>query len=219
MTDQYRTVRQEGRFELSDRGSRFIGLCRPIKTEEDALRLISDARVLYPEARHYVYAWRSNYLTKLQRFTDDGEPKGTAGRQVLDALVSQSIDRAAIVVVRYFGGVLLGTGGLTRAYSRSARGAVEAAIPIQFIRCESFLLETDYAVYHQLEGRLETAKFYLESPEYGERVRQIVGATTDRVDALTALIMDVSAGTALLRPEGERWIETRLEQEAADSDV
>ncbi len=219
MTDRYRTVRQEGRFELNDRGSRFIGLCRPIKTEDDAWELLDDAREQYPEARHYVYAWKTNYPVKLQRFTDDGEPKGTAGRQVLDAIESQSIDRAAIVVVRYFGGVLLGKGGLTRAYARSARGAVSRSIPVQYIRCDSFLLETDYAVFHQLQGRLQTAGFYTEPPDYGEKVRQIVGASRDQLASLEALVMDASAGEALLEREGERWIELPLEDVAGASDV
>ncbi len=207
MTDSYRTVRREGLFELSERGSRFIGLCRPITEEEDAIRLQTDARQRYPEARHYVYAWRLDSPSQLQRFSDDGEPHGTGGRQVLDALLAEEIDRAAILVVRYFGGILLGTGGLSRAYAKAARGALSQAVPVRFIRCEQFMLETDYAVFHLLESRLRSAGFFQQAPEYGIRVRQIVGAETGRVDELRALVMNISSGAAVLEAYGQRWIE------------
>jgi putative IMPACT (imprinted ancient) family translation regulator len=87
---------------------------------------------LYPEATHYVYGWRIDRPVQLQRFSDDGEPQGTAGRQVLEVILREEIDRVAIVVVRYFGGIKLGTGGLTRAYSHGARGALFDAQPIEY---------------------------------------------------------------------------------------
>ena len=210
MPDQYVTVRRQGLFELTDRGSRFIGICRPMEGEEEALDLIREARFLYPEARHYVYAWRTDSPIRLQRFSDDGEPHGTGGRQLLDALDQRSIDRAALVVVRYFGGILLGTGGLSRAYAGAARGALDDAGPVRYVRCETFLLETDYAVFHQLGGRLQAEGYFQETADYGARVRQIVGATADRVEALKALVMDMSAGEAGLLPHGQRWLEAPL---------
>ena len=207
MTDSYRTVRREGLFELTERGSRFIGICRPIASGKEAEDLQSDARQRYPEARHYVYAWRVDAPSRLQRFSDDGEPHGTGGRQLLDALLAEEIDRAAIVVVRYFGGILLGTGGLSRAYAKAARGALSQAVPVRFVRSEQFMLETDYAVFHLLENRLQSAGFFQQAPEYGIRVRQMIGAETSRVDELRQLVMNLSAGTALLEPCGERWLE------------
>ncbi len=207
MPDHYKTVRRQGLYELTDRGSRFIGLCGPILSEQDALDLIDSSRVRYPEARHYVYAWRTNSPCQLQRFSDDGEPRGTGGRQLLDVLLQEEIDRAALVVVRYFGGILLGTGGLSRAYSRAARGALEEAGPVRFVRCKTFLLEADYAVFHQLGGRLEAGGFFLEPAIFGVTVNQLVGATLDRVEELHALVMNLSSGQASLKAEGERWLE------------
>ncbi|NLB28303.1 MAG: YigZ family protein [Clostridiaceae bacterium] len=207
MTDHYRTVRREGLFELTERGSRFIGICRPLTSEEDALELQNKARQRYPEARHYVYAWRIDSPSLLQRFSDDGEPHGTGGRQLLDALLAEKIDRGAIVVVRYFGGILLGTGGLSRAYAKAARGALSKAGPVSFVRCELFMLETDYAVFHLLENRLGSAGFFQETPEYGVSVRQRVGARAGQTDELRALVMNLSAGAAILEPCGESWIE------------
>ena len=207
MNDHYRTVRREGSFELTERGSRFIGICRPITYEEEAVQLQADARQRYPEARHYVYAWRTDSPSLLQRFSDDGEPHGTGGRQLLDALLAEQIDRAALVVVRYFGGILLGTGGLSRAYAKAARGAVHDARPVRFIRCGTFVLETDYATFHLLEKRIAAAGFFQESAEYDHQVRQLVGAPQDRIDELRELIMNLSAGEALLEPAGDRWLE------------
>ncbi|HZK29152.1 MAG TPA: YigZ family protein [Clostridia bacterium] len=208
MPDQFRTVRREGIFELIRRGSRFIGICRPVTTEQDAQKLLEDSRLSYPEARHYVYAWRTDTPYLLQRFSDDGEPHGTGGRQVLEVLVREEVDRAALVVVRYFGGILLGTGGLSRAYAEAARGALAKAVPVHFERCQVFLMETDYAIFHQLGDRLETAGFFVEAPDFGVTVCQIVGATSDRADALRELVANLSAGKATLTPAGERWIET-----------
>ncbi|HPX93934.1 MAG TPA: YigZ family protein [Bacillota bacterium] len=207
MTDHFRSVRREGLFEHTERGSRFIGICRPISGEEDAAALQDDARRRYPEARHYVYAWRIDSPLRLQRFTDDGEPHGTAGRQLLGALLAERIDRAAILVVRYFGGILLGTGGLSRAYAKAARGALSDAGPVRLIRCQLYMLETDYPVFHLLENRLRSAGFYQELPEYGARVRQLVGAERSRADELRQLVMQVSGGAAMLEPCGERWVE------------
>ncbi len=207
VSERYRTVRREGLSELTVKGSRFIGICRPIATEADALELQDDARRLYPDARHYVHAWRLDAPVMLQRFSDDGEPRGTGGRQLLDALLAEGIDRAALLVVRYFGGVLLGTGGLSRAYAGAAREALAAAEPVSFLRSETFWLETDYAVFHQLEGRLRDAGFFLAAPDYGEAVRLLVGAPANRVGELHELVMSVSNGAALIEPAGERWIE------------
>ena len=208
MADQFKTVRREGVFELTQRGSRFIGICRPIETEHDAQKLLEDSRILYPEARHYVYAWRTNIPYLLQRFSDDGEPHGTGGRQLLEALLREEVDRAAIVVIRYFGGILLGTGGLSRAYAGAARGALMKAEPVQFLQCQAFLLEAAYADFHQIGGRLQMDNYFLEAPDFGVTVRQIVGATSDRVDSLRELVANMSAGNATLVPAGERWIET-----------
>lgn len=128
----------------------------------------------------------------------------------MDVLDKGSIDRAALVVVRYFGGVLLGTGGLSRAYAGAARGALEAAEPIRYLACDTFLLETDYAIFHQLGGRLQAEGYFQESADYGATVKQLVGATADRVEALKALVMDMSSGEASLIPQGQRWLEAAL---------
>ena len=118
------TVSSQVRFEV--RRSIFIGLASPAPEEDAALALLADARKRYPDASHHVSAWVIGGETRLQRYSDDGEPQGTAGLPVLDVLRRQHLEDAVVVVVRYFGGTLLGTGGLVNAYGRAADLAVQA---------------------------------------------------------------------------------------------
>ncbi len=116
----YRTVAGPAQIELEEKKSRFIAACRPLTDESEANAFVNGIRQQYPDATHHVYAWILGGDNILQRFSDDGEPQGTAGLPVLDVLRKQNIDQAGIVVTRYFGGTLLGTGGLVHAYGRSA---------------------------------------------------------------------------------------------------
>ena len=115
MRDNYRTVASSSQIELEEKKSRFIAVCRPLVNEIEANAFVSGIRQEYPDATHHVYAWILGGETILQRYSDDGEPQGTAGIPVLDVLRKNGIDQAGIVVVRYFGGTLLGTGGLVHA--------------------------------------------------------------------------------------------------------
>ena len=130
-TNSYTTVKGEGVFEYEDRKSIFIGTAVPVSTEERALEFISFIKKKYPDARHHVYAYvlREN---SIMRFSDDREPQGSAGMPVLDAIRKNGCSDVAIVVIRYFGGTLLGTGGLVHAYSASAQGAIEEAQDITY---------------------------------------------------------------------------------------
>ncbi len=121
--ESYTTIKKEGKFEYEDRKSVFIGYSVPVSHEQDALDFISFIKKKHPDARHHVYAYvlREN---SIMRFSDDREPQGTAGMPVLDAIRKRGCTDTAVVVVRYFGGTLLGTGGLVRAYSSAAAGAL-----------------------------------------------------------------------------------------------
>ena len=110
--ESYISIAREASWECTIKRSRFIGICVPIVSEEDAGLFLERIREEYPAARHYVYAWKPNSPYLIQKYSDDGEPQGTGGRPVLDVLENANVDRGAICVVRYFGGILLGTGGL-----------------------------------------------------------------------------------------------------------
>ncbi|GHU81880.1 YigZ family protein [Clostridia bacterium] len=122
----YRTVKKEASDEFAEKRSRFIGYCKPVAAEEDALAFIQKIKSKHHDATHNVYAYcLRNGMTK--RYSDDGEPQGTAGIPTLDVLVKSELSDAVVVVTRYFGGTMLGAGGLVRAYSHGAKIAVAAS--------------------------------------------------------------------------------------------
>lgn len=204
--ESYISIAREASWECTIKRSRFIGICVPIVSEEDAGLFLERIREEYPAARHYVYAWKTNSPYLIQKYSDDGEPQGTGGRPVLDVLENANVDRGAICVVRYFGGILLGTGGLARAYSQAAAGALEEAGVKQFQRYQLFSLEVDYSVYDKLNARLEAAAFFQDEVEFTSKVKLLVGASSERVDELHLLVQDLTAGSGKLLAQGERFL-------------
>ena len=146
--ESYTTIHHYASFEYEDRKSVFIGEAMPVSTEDEALSFIESVKKKYPDARHHVYAYvlREN---SIMRFTDDREPQGTAGMPVLDIIRKNGLTDTVIVVTRYFGGTLLGTGGLVRAYSSAALGAVENAEIITYDVYSTLLIETSYSDYQK----------------------------------------------------------------------
>ena len=146
--ESYITIHKYASFEYEDRKSIFIGEARPVTTEDEALAFIDAVKKRYPDARHHVYAYvlREN---SIMRFSDDGEPQGTAGMPVLDVIRKNGLTNTVIVVTRYFGGTLLGTGGLVRAYTAAALGAIENAEIITYDVYVSVNIETTYSDYQK----------------------------------------------------------------------
>ena len=147
----YITVKQASVFEYEDRKSVFIGMAMPVSTEEEALAFIDSVKKRYPDARHHVYAYvlRQN---STMRFTDDREPQGTAGMPVLDVIRKNGCTDVVIVVTRYFGGTLLGTGGLVRAYTAAAIGALESAEIVKYDVYSSAEFEIPYSDYGKINA-------------------------------------------------------------------
>lgn len=145
----YITLAKASETKLEAKKSVFIGRAIPVTTVEEVEAHIQACRQEFPDARHIVYAWRigSDGRTFLQRYTDDGEPKGTAGLPVLDVLAKPDITDALILVVRYFGGILLGTGGLVRAYGTCASEAVQEAGLVRMTQLVRYELTLPYSVY------------------------------------------------------------------------
>lgn len=134
MAKDYKTVLEYASDEFVEKRSRFIGYCKPVKTEQEAIDFINEKRSEHWNATHNVYAY-SLREGNIKRYSDDGEPSGTAGMPVLDVIVKNEIFDVVVVVTRCFGGVLLGTGGLVRAYSHGSKIAVEAAKPVIMQNC------------------------------------------------------------------------------------
>ena len=150
MLEKYRTVYVGGEGELVEKKSRFIATVIPAQTEEEALSFIERTRKKYWDARHNCYAYTVGLNREYTRASDDGEPAQTAGRPMLDVLLGQELYNTAVVVTRYFGGVLLGTGGLVRAYSGAVQKGIEASQVIEKIHGLALRVHTDYNGYGKI---------------------------------------------------------------------
>lgn len=186
------TVR--ARATLTEKKSHFIAQITPIASAKDAEDLILSAKSEFPDARHHVYAWRLCGEEFLQRYSDDGEPSGTAGLPVLDVLRKNDIQDAAIVVTRYFGGTLLGTGGLVRAYGRSAFLALSASCPMRYQSGDLFSVCVSYANLDRLRHTLAKAGFLGREPQYGEEACFQVFSPTGRGEEFSRICLDATSG-------------------------
>ena len=144
MLSQYKTVYQGGEAEIIEKKSRFIATVKPIKSDEEAIAFIESLKKKYWNATHNCSAYVIGEQFQIQRYSDDGEPSGTAGRPMLDVLLGEEIHDVAVVVTRYFGGTLLGTGGLVRAYSGSTKAGLAASKVIVKMHGQKLTVQTDY---------------------------------------------------------------------------
>ena len=141
---------KQGLYEHEEKRSRFIGLCAPITSEAEARQIIASARTTHRGANHYVYAY-SIKAENITRASDDGEPHGTAGMPVLNVFEKAGVIDYVCVVTRYFGGTLLGAGGLVRAYTKAAKGALDNAGPTEQIFSKTYKVTCEYAQFDQLK--------------------------------------------------------------------
>ena len=151
MLEHYKTIYEGGEGELVEKKSRFIATVRPVETEEEALAFIEEMKKKYWDARHNCSAFVIGKRQELTRCSDDGEPAGTAGRPMLDVLLKENIHNAAVVVTRYFGGVLLGTGGLVRAYQQATKAGLSASEIIEKNDGAVLFIRTDYTGIGRLQ--------------------------------------------------------------------
>ena len=165
----YKTIKQPSQVEIIEKKSRFISLTYPVTTEEEALIHLENARKKYYDATHVVFAYRIRN-NQIQRFSDDGEPQGTAGVPVLEVLTKGEITDTLSIVVRYFGGTLLGAGGLIRAYSKSAHEGVEASRVITMAECVEFTIDCPYHLLGKVEHILMEQDCRKINTEYADRI-------------------------------------------------
>ncbi len=206
LRDKWYTLSETSHVTITEKKSEFIADAAPIGSAAEAEAFLGDIRRKYPDARHHVYAWRLGGDEILQRYSDDGEPAGTAGLPVLDVLRKNQIDDAIIVVTRYFGGVLLGTGGLVRAYGKAAFLALKEAVPSLRIKCGCYMVMIAYSSLDKLLFALQKAGFLAEAPQFGMDPVIPVFCTAERKDELIRLCMDLTAGQAVIEYAGERTV-------------
>ena len=168
MTNEYITVEGVSTAEYTEKHSRFIANAYFCDTAEKAVEIISQQRQKYWDARHNVYAYVLSDGTA--RFSDDGEPHGTAGKPILDVILGSGVVNVLVVVTRYFGGILLGTGGLVRAYSTSAKQSLEEAVRVQMTPCTEFTVSCDYSVHARLVRLIEDCGGMIQNTEFTDKI-------------------------------------------------
>lgn len=195
---EYKTVEKEASDFFIEKKSKFIGYAKPVKTQEDAVEFISKIKSKHWDATHNVYAYvlREN---NIQRYSDDGEPSGTAGVPVLDVMLKESLVDVCVVATRYFGGTLLGAGGLVRAYSHTSKIALEAAGIITMAQCSVMSAEVDYSFYDRLNILLSDFSAVILNTSFSDKVCVEFSVKENIVDLLNAKLIDVSNGKYVLK--------------------
>lgn len=204
MERDYVTIKEYAEDEFIEKKSRFIGCIRPVETAQEAESFIASVRKKNPDARHNVYAYvLKDGLTR--RCSDDGEPQGTGGVPVLDVILKEGIVGICIVVTRYFGGVLLGVGGLTRAYSKGARIALAAAEKMHMTTCYVLSVACDYSLYGKIGYLLPQYNIQTLDTDFTDSVEMLLLIRADRTEAFTKELTELSAGKVVPELVEERF--------------
>ncbi len=164
----YLTLLKSAEIELREKKSRFIAYAAPVNTEADAQKILEDIKAKNRDARHNVYAYQIGMDNEIQRSCDDKEPAGTGGRPVLQAIKNLNLQNTLVVVTRYFGGILLGASGLTRAYGKSAALALNEAGIIRMIPAAKLLISFDYSQLGRIEAWLNQKSYEIQEKNFKE---------------------------------------------------
>lgn len=194
MKDEYRTTGSYGEDQIIINKSRFIGYSLPINTEDEAIEFIEEIKTKHRDATHNVYAYVVGEDSNIQRFSDDGEPSGTAGIPVLEVLKKEELRNVVVVVTRYFGGIKLGGGGLIRAYTRGAKIAIDAGIIVDMTLHLGLKLILPYTLFGKVENYLINGNYKTEEIKYEEDVEILIYIIKSQVDEFTSEIVNLTSG-------------------------
>jgi uncharacterized YigZ family protein len=193
--DSYNTIYEGGIGEIVVKKSRFIATVRPVETEEEALSFIDGQKKKYWDATHNCYAYVIGRKNPIMRCSDDGEPSQTAGKPMLDVLLAKELTNLVVVVTRYFGGTLLGTGGLVKAYQSATIEGLENSIIIKKEPGVHIRVITDYSLVGKIQYLIGQENFTLISSEYTEVVTLDLIVPSDKLNSFNKSIADISNGT------------------------
>lgn len=206
MPKEYRTVKEFNSDEYTVKRSRFIGYAKPVTTVEEANAFIAEIKSKHWDATHNVHA----YILRdggVKRYSDDGEPQGTAGVPVLDVLEKEGLVDVCVVVTRYFGGILLGGGGLVRAYSHSAKIGVDSAKIITMAHCLDLSVECDYTFYGKLTDFLSREDTVILDTEFTDNVKVTFRIKSENKDNINAKLTELSYGKVFSTVVAEEFCE------------
>ena len=199
----YDTVYTGGSGEIVEKKSRFIAQVFPVKTEEEVMQLLEAARKKYWDARHNCYAFVLGADGEISRCSDDGEPSGTAGRPILEVLTKRGLKDVLVIVTRYFGGTLLGTGGLVRAYSQAAQAGLAASCIITKQAGIRLTIDTDYNGIGKLQYVAAQLEASVLNTLYTDKVQMILLAPSGLVEKVKKEVTEATSGQAVITQEKE----------------
>jgi len=194
----YKTVHKFGKDTIIINKSRFIGYATPIESEKDALDFIDRIKTEHRDATHNVYAYVLGENNNIQKFSDDGEPSGTAGIPVLEVIKKEDLRNVAVVVTRYFGGIKLGAGGLIRAYTKGAKIGLEAGIIVEKILHHKIKIRINYSLYGMIENFLNTEGYIVDHVDYDDAVNIYVYVKFSDKERFVNRIKDMTNGNLIV---------------------
>ena len=203
MASEYLTLARPGQGEYEEKKSRFLGKAVHIESEEEAAAFIAGIRKQYYDARHNCYAWVLGEGSERKKSSDDGEPSGTAGQPILRVIEGSGCTNVLVIVTRYFGGTLLGTGGLVRAYTQAARAALENAQTARMCLCRKLAVTVDYGALDRLLYALRRDGIEPQETEYGAKVTLHLIIEEKRGDAVENMITSLTSGDAEILTEAK----------------
>ncbi len=196
------TLRGYGEASFTEKRSEFIGYAAPVENEAEAIEFIKSIKKKHPDARHNCSAY---VIGDLSRYSDDGEPQGSAGMPILNTIKKSGIDSAAVVVTRYFGGILLGTGGLVRAYSKASVMALEAAGRLVLEEMVLLSAECGYNDYQAILRELAKFCASVKESDFAENVAVTLTVPEKYADGLAARIFDMTSGRVKVAEIGREY--------------
>ena len=194
----YKTLHECGMDEIIIEKSTFIGYAKPIKTEEEAIEFINEIKKKHKDATHNVWAYTVGKTMNIQRYSDDGEPQGTAGIPTLEVIKKEDLRDVVVVVTRYFGGVKLGAGGLVRAYTKGAKVGIDAAKVIEKVMYKEVRIKIDYNQLGKVQNEIMNMNYFVKDTVYEDNVEIIVYSRLDEVEKLVDKITDITSATAII---------------------
>lgn len=194
MLEKFKTVDKFGRAEIIEKKSRFISSVISVNTEKESIDFIEKIKKEYRDARHNVFAYQVGIRDEIQRYSDDGEPSGTAGIPILELLKGEDIKNTVIVVTRYFGGTLLGTGGLVRAYSKAAKEGLTSAGIVENILMSQVGFFVDYSISGKIQYESEIRNYIIDNITYTDNVEFEISMKKKYAESFMKFIYDLTKG-------------------------
>lgn len=203
---EYKTVLNSAVSEIEEKKSKFIASVKPVSSEEEALAFINELRSKYWDATHNVYAYSIGGNNIVQRYSDAGEPSGTAGLPMLEVIKRMGVQNLVVVVTRYFGGTLLGSAGLIRAYGKSASNGIEAAQIVIKKLCREVSVIIEYTLFGRVQSLLLSQGYTIKEIIYEQDVELIVFVFIDEIDKFVDTMVEATNDRVIIVPGDDTYI-------------